>query len=176
VATEPADTTPAEEPEPDPTTAPDSDESRTVNDLADATHAIGVSGIFEVAQDDRSLTWLNLPTPATGPGCEGSSLCLNDRFQVDVVNPSGNQASVLTSGANGGRFYFFGAHDVNILVSVLNGCELNDRFWVFSSATADVAFDLTVTDTTTGESTSYSNPLGQPSAAITDTQAFATCP
>ncbi len=38
------------------------------------------------------------------------------------------------------------------------------------------AYELTVTDTLAGASMSYSNPLGQPADAITDTAAFATCP
>ena len=35
---------------------------------------------------------------------------------------------------------------------------------------------LTVTDTETGQTRSYDNPLGNCAPAVTDTSAFATCP
>ena len=63
-----------------------------------------------------------------------------------------------------------------MLVQVLNGCQDNGHYWVFYGATTNVAFDITVTDTQSGETKAYSNPLGQASPAITDTAAFATCP
>lgn len=148
-----------------------------INDLLDATHAVGVSGVFEVDPDDRTLSRLDLPATTPGPGCDGSeALCLDDRFQIGIVDQNGGPASVMVSGDNGGRFYFFGAHDANILVSVLNGCALNSNFWVFAAANTDVAFDLTVTDTTTGASQTFSNPLDPTPEAILDTSAFATCP
>lgn len=61
-------------------------------------------------------------------------------------------------------------------LQLLNSCNNNDHFWVFASATTSVEYDLTVTDTATGTSRVYSNDLGQPAQAITDTSAFATCP
>jgi len=59
---------------------------------------------------------------------------------------------------------------------VLDGCAINDRFWVFATATTEVEFDLTVTDTDTATARTYSNPLGEPPAAVLDYAAFATCP
>ncbi len=148
-----------------------------VNVLEGASHAVGASGVFEVDPDDRTLTWLDLPAAAPGPGCEGSAaLCLGDRFGIEIVNAEGSPASAITSDETGGRFYFFGNHDVNILVSVLNGCSLNNGFWVFAAATTDVEFDLTVTDTMTGATKSYSNQLGAGPGPVLDTEAFATCP
>ena len=47
---------------------------------------------------------------------------------------------------------------------------------MFANATTNVEFTVTVTDTDTGVSKEYFNPLGTPAQAITDTQAFATCP
>ena len=37
-------------------------------------------------------------------------------------------------------------------------------------------YTLTVTDTETGDVVQYTNPLGVDADAITDTDAFATCP
>ena len=59
---------------------------------------------------------------------------------------------------------------------MLDGCGLNNRFWVFSAATTNVAYTLTVTDSETGTKKEYVNPLGVSAPAITDTDAFATCP
>jgi len=52
---------------------------------------------------------------------------------------------------------------------------VNDRFWVFAAATTDVEYGLRVTDTLSGSVKSYFNPSGNRAAALTDTQAFATC-
>ena len=62
-----------------------------------------------------------------------------------------------------------------MLVKVLDGCGFNDRFWVFAAATTDVAYTLRVRDTDNGQVQEYTNPLGVASAAVTDTDAFATC-
>ena len=58
----------------------------------------------------------------------------------------------------------------------MNGRGVNGRFWVFAAATTDVEYALTVTDTLTGRTARYENPLGRRSPAFTDTEAFATCP
>jgi hypothetical protein len=62
-----------------------------------------------------------------------------------------------------------------MLLKVLDGCRVNDRFWVFAAATTNVEYTLRVTDTATGLEKSYFNPLGQAAAALTDTNAFAAC-
>ena len=46
---------------------------------------------------------------------------------------------------------------------------------MFSAATTNVEYTLTVTDTLTAESKSYRNELGTSAPAITDTGAFAAC-
>ena len=63
-----------------------------------------------------------------------------------------------------------------MLVKVLDGCDVNDRWWVFYATTTDVGFTLRVRDTATGEVRDYPNPLGHRADAVTDTSAFDTCP
>ncbi|HVS65469.1 MAG TPA: hypothetical protein VMT85_18420 [Thermoanaerobaculia bacterium] len=46
---------------------------------------------------------------------------------------------------------------------------------MFSAATSNVEYTLTITDTRTGGTREYFNPLGRQAPAITDTGAFATC-
>ena len=74
------------------------------------------------------------------------------------------------------NFWFLEPSNLEFLIKVVNGCGLNDRYWVFFAGTTDVEFTVNVTDARTGQQRSYINPLGQPANAVTDTQAFATCP
>jgi len=62
------------------------------------------------------------------------------------------------------------------LVKIVNACSYNDRYWVFSAATTNVEYTLTVTDTESQVVKTYFNPMGSPAPAVTDTSAFATCP
>lgn len=75
-----------------------------------------------------------------------------------------------------GILYLFTENNWEILIKVLDGCRINDRYWVFFAATTDVAYRVTVVDTQTGQRRVYTNPAGVASPAVTDTGAFATCP
>lgn len=55
---------------------------------------------------------------------------------------------------------------------MLNGCGLNNRFWVFWSAGTDVGLTLTVTDTVRGQSKSYTNTQGTAAKPVQDTNAL----
>ena len=73
-------------------------------------------------------------------------------------------------------FYFFNPDNWEMLVKVLDGCAINDHFWVFHAATTNVEYTLTVTDTVVGTTEVYGNGLGTPAPTILVTEAFATCP
>ncbi len=73
-------------------------------------------------------------------------------------------------------YYFFEPDNWEMLVKVLDGCSFNNHFWVFAAATTNVEYSLTVTDTQEGETFFFQNPLGNPSEALTEIEAFATCP
>ena len=49
---------------------------------------------------------------------------------------------------------------------MIDGCGLNQRYWLFAGGLTNVKVDLTLTDTVTGKSKSYSNPLGTKFAPI----------
>ena len=118
------------------------------------------------------------------PACvpDGSTHCFrNGRFKAMMqwqAPDMGNGAGRTVAGASNaaGNFYFFKEENWEILVKVLDACDFNGHYWVFASAATDVAWELTVEDTETREIWTASNPLGQRSPAITDTQAFSTCP
>jgi hypothetical protein len=89
-----------------------------------------------------------LTFPVIG-GCganTATTLCLNGRHQVKAswrTDPPGGtshpaQVAPLAT-AESGLFWFFGPNNWEVMVKVLNGCGLNDRWWVFSAATTNVA-------------------------------------
>ncbi len=59
-----------------------------------------------------------------------------------------------------------------MLVKVLNGCGVNQQYWVFSSATTNVGFSLTIADSVTGRTQVYSNQDGTAAVPVQDTAAF----
>jgi len=102
---------------------------------------------------------------------------LGDRFELEVdwrdfqgntgpgqVVPGGSEDSEI--------FTFFDEDNWEMLVKTLDGCGVNGHFWVLSAATTDVEFTLHVTDTETGATREYTNPLGQAAEANVDIEAF----
>lgn len=63
-----------------------------------------------------------------------------------------------------------------MVVKILDGCSINQRFWTFAAGLTDVEVIITVTDTRSGLSKTYSNPQATPFAPIQDASAFASCP
>jgi len=68
-------------------------------------------------------------------------------------------------------FWFFTPQDVDVVVKVLDARGLNGKFWVFVGSLTTEAYTVTVTDTLTGASKTYTNPAGQ-TASQSDTSAF----
>jgi hypothetical protein len=121
------------------------------------------------------------------PNCGSSNvdvLCLNTRFLITTqwrTNPTpgtpvdGN-ASVVVWSSNSGIFWFFSSDNWEVMVKALNGCGLNNRYWIFSAATTNVFYRMTVFDIKAGAQKIYFNYPGPPAPAVTDVNAFATCP
>lgn len=72
-------------------------------------------------------------------------------------------------------FTFFGSETIEIALKVLDGCGLNDRFWVFAAGLTDVAVTLVVTDTVTGNVWSNLNALGSLHPSVLDIDALRGC-
>jgi plastocyanin len=111
------------------------------------------------------------------------TLCINGgRFQAEMVwrIPDGStgtgKAVPIPTAPDSGLFYFFNTSNIEMLLKVLNACGFNQRYWVFFAATTNVEFAVVVTDTQTGQTRSYFNPLNRPAPPVQDTNAFATCP
>jgi hypothetical protein len=110
-----------------------------------------------------------------------SAMCLNNgRFRVEAtfLTPQGQtgpaQGVKLTD--DSGYMWFFNASNIELVVKVLNGCGVNNRYWVFAGGLTNVRVVLRVTDTQTGELKRYVNPQGAAFQPIQDTLAFASCP
>lgn len=110
-----------------------------------------------------------------------TTLCLaNGRFQVEVdwrtrQGTNGPGRTIPLEGDRSGLVWFFDSTNVEMLVKVIDACQQFDRYWVFFSATTNVDYTVTVTDTATGIVRQYSNPLGRPAEPVQDTLTFATC-
>lgn len=139
----------------------------------------------EVPADNRALgiraTIAQTQAPTCTPGA--TTLCLNDgRFRVTVTwrdfqgQTGSGQAIALPAYDDSGLFYFFSSNNLEMLIKVLDGCSINDNYWVFFAGTTNVEFEVTVTDTDHNLTKTYDNALGHPANAVTDTAAFATCP
>ncbi|MDQ6894467.1 MAG: hypothetical protein M3167_17555 [Acidobacteriota bacterium] len=115
---------------------------------------------------------------AAGPCvADATSLCLNgDRFRVQVnwfaanIGSSGAGQTVPLS-SDSGSFWFFSPGNLELIVKVVDGRAVTGHFWVFYGALSDVEYTITVTDTQTGTSRTYSNPQGR-LASVADTSAF----
>jgi len=149
-------------------------------------------GVVELRLRTDGYDWRFIPAAGGTFSDSGSTGCHNPpdaaslflhqgRFAADVVwrDFDGNHG-IGRAGApaadGSGLFWFFSPQNWELLVKVIDACALNHRFWVFAAATTNVGYSLSVTDTLTGRTARYENPLGRRSPAITDTSAFDTCP
>lgn len=117
-------------------------------------------------------------------------LCLDDvpgdrRFQVTATYHTAQAGGLSGNGhavqlgpvglTRGGLFWFFSPDNPEVLVKVLNGCAVNDRYWVYISAGTNVGFDVTVFDTDLFVAKIYTNPDLTPAPPIQDATALAGC-
>jgi hypothetical protein len=109
-----------------------------------------------------------------------TTMCLNNnRFAVSATwrtsNGTGSGTAVRLTDDTG-YFWFFGSSNVEAVIKVLNACGLNSKYWVFAGGLTNVNVVLTIVDTKTGTTKTYTNPIDTAFQPIQDTGAFATCP
>lgn len=106
--------------------------------------------------------------------------CLQEgRFRVsahwrDFAGRQGDGVAVAPS-ADSGLFWFFGSENIEIAAKVLNGCALNNSFWVYLAGLTNVEVRVEVEDTWTDAVWSRDVGLGTPFPPFQDIAAFATC-
>lgn len=149
-------------------------------------------GVLKLRLRPGSYDWEFLPTPGVATFAEpdaGTAAChsagdvlplLDGRFRAEVAwrdfagIPGAGHPVAKATGASG-IFWFFQPDNWELLVKMVDGCALNRRFWVFTAGLTNVEYELTVTDTATGKSVRYANPLGRAAEPVQDTAAF-ECP
>ena len=146
----------------------------------------GTQRVLRVATHGRGIWEITPPAAALAPCVAGPSvLCIDDqpkdkRWRIEVAydagaNGAGSGTAVPLASlgvSRGGLFWFFSQDNPEMLIKVLNGCGLNQKFWVFYAAGTDVGLTTTVTDTRTGASRIYTNVRGHAAAPVEDTSAF----
>ncbi len=103
------------------------------------------------------------------------------RFRISATwknfqGVTGNGTFVPLGSEESGVIWFFDPAIFEVMIKIVDGCSFNNRYWVFFAALTNVEFHITVLDTWTDTQKPYDNALGVSAAAITDTNAFATCP
>lgn len=104
------------------------------------------------------------------------TLCLlDDRFRITVrwedFQGGAGPGRAVPETSEAGFFWFFRPENLELVVKVLDGRPVNDRFWLFVGAVTNVAWTVTVEDLESGRSRLLVNPAGR-FASRADLQTF----
>ncbi|MBV8203220.1 MAG: S8 family serine peptidase, partial [Acidobacteria bacterium] len=129
-----------------------------------------------------SAVEMNLPASCSA---DAATLCIDNqpgdrRFLVNVLYDAtggpaglGNALALSSLGVTqGGLYWFFQATNPEMLIKVLNGCPVNDDFWMFYAAGTNVGLSVIVFDTEKNLYLVFTNPGGTAAPPIQDTAAF----
>lgn len=153
-------------------------------DLGDGSLVVGAP-YHRAAGDEGGMVYVYPLEDVLSESCIAEDRfvhCLNGgRFEVDLTwrdfnGSSGRAKTASFRTDDAGFFWFFQPSNLEFQVKVLDGCDFNQRYWVFAAGTTNLGYTLRVTDTLRGVTATYENALGNPAPAITDTEALATCP
>lgn len=110
-----------------------------------------------------------------------NTLCLGDRWEIQAsyaTDQGGGSSGVgiavplTASGVDqGGLITFFDTSNPELLVKVLDGCDINGHHWVLLAAATNVGYTVQVRDVKDGSTWSHTNTDGVLSAAVADVQA-----
>jgi hypothetical protein len=98
-----------------------------------------------------------------------ATLCLQDgRFAVTVDwrnqrtgnTGAGQVLSAAVGGEKTGYFWFFRPQNVELVVKLIDGREVNGKHWFFYGALSDVEYEIEVRDTLLGGTRTYRNEPG----------------
>lgn len=104
-----------------------------------------------------------------------TSLCLGDRFHVAISFSAGGPLRAAKSfplTEDTGAFWFFEKNNLELIVKVLDGCQVNGHFWVFTAGLTDVATRIVVTDLANGARWTDEHPGGLPFPPGAEVNAF----
>jgi len=135
---------------------------------------------IDAVQAYQALAGGGTPGPCTR---DARTACLlNNRFEVRVTYNTGSQggdAQVMSF--NGARtesdqsvfFYFFDNVNFEMGVKMVNACTPPfNQYWAFVSGLTNVGYQVSIRDSVTGATKTYSNPLGTYPQTVGDTSAL----
>ncbi|MFN7942931.1 MAG: hypothetical protein U0X73_15180 [Thermoanaerobaculia bacterium] len=112
------------------------------------------------------------------PGAERLRLG-GGRFEVCTLwrTPQGDEGAghPVPLTADTGGFWFFGADNLEVVVKILDGCGVDENFWVYAAGLTDVEVTLGVIDTWSGRTWIRDTVLGTPFPPIQDVLALPVC-
>ena len=87
-----------------------------------------------------------------------------DRFRVDATFSDfagrSGVAKIFHTTSQTGQFWFFSPENIELLIKVIDGRDVNNAFWLFHGSASNVQYTVTVTDTVNDVQKVYTNPLG----------------
>ncbi len=99
------------------------------------------------------------------------SMCVEYRKDGETVEEDAKDYGL--ESRESGLLYFFDRDNAEVLVKVLDACAVNGHRWVFVAPVTDLAFNLYVDETATGERWEHRNPRGgQTASTKSDVAAF----
>jgi hypothetical protein len=137
------------------------------------TYHMWYNGGLVLHQNDIGYATAPLPFPAAPLLLNGGRFMVESTWWTTAWETGSGAPYPIT--ADSGAFTFFDPANIEVLVKVLDGCAINQSYWVFVAGLTDLWVGLTVTDTETLETKIYSNTAGVPFAPVLDTDAFALC-
>lgn len=108
------------------------------------------------------------PPSGQGGNCQPapSAACLqNERFQVEIdwVNHQNGTRGIgqaVPFSDQTGFFWFFNKDNIEVIVKILDGRQINSHYWVYYGGLTDLEYTLKVKDTKTGAEKSYTKEKG----------------
>ncbi|HVS63119.1 MAG TPA: hypothetical protein VMT85_06395 [Thermoanaerobaculia bacterium] len=107
---------------------------------------------------------------------EGALTLQDGRFQVvaefRTFEGVRGDATPVALDDQSGAFWFFEPDNPELFVKVLDGCEVNGRYWIFIAGLTNVEVSVAVFDQRNDYVPVYGNPLGRTFETVLDTEGF----
>jgi hypothetical protein len=134
-----------------------------------------INGWGAYSNEAAATGWYTSPAACVA---SDTVMCLGDgRYRVELTyerasdNLRGKGRSETLS-QESGLFWFFSQSNVEAIVKILDGCQLNGHRWLFTTGLTDLRVLVSVIDTKTGATATYLNEGGKPFAPMNDTDAL----
>ncbi len=136
--------------------------------------AVGTDGVSAFSDIAAGAT-----DGVAAPCDDANALCLDGgRFEamVDWHRPSaaddGTRRMALPEASRSGLFSSSRSSDPQLLVNMLDGCNVNGHHWLYFATVTDTELTVKVRDTQTGRTWVYFKPAGSVPAPVRDVEAF----